>query len=319
MPRRTRGQPVEDHAAVIGVVALARHGLAADEDRLVALDDGRLGAAEAAHLVALADHRLEADEHRRLARVLHQPAQVQRAGSTGRSGARRRAWAGLLHVSFYQSPARVSRGRLWRRVASLTVPRRRHAPRLHDHRSRADQPLRLHVPGAARVLRGPSDGGSPNATINGQPILRMTDRGHHQVCCGPNKWQPVQGSAKLLVNGIPVVRMGDKTIHCGGYGQMKEGSSNVVDDSATLDMMGAAPGGVLHHLHGPPGPHRGRPRRDRRGPAQGDARRRRGPARQGRLQRRGRHRDGRRRRREQGPHRADGEQVRGAPPSCSPG
>jgi hypothetical protein len=37
----------------------------------------------------------------------------------------------------------------------------------------------------------------------------------------------MQGSMTVFVNGKPAVRMGDKTKHCGGLGQMVEGSQNV--------------------------------------------------------------------------------------------
>ncbi len=88
---------------------------------------------------------------------------------------------------------------------------------------------------------GPANVASPNATINGQPILRLGDTGHHAVCCGPNLWIAYQGSANFFVNGKAVVRKGDTTMHCGGFGEMRDGSSNVFDHSPALLISTATP------------------------------------------------------------------------------
>ncbi|MEE0816913.1 MAG: PAAR domain-containing protein [Desulfovibrio fairfieldensis] len=50
----------------------------------------------------------------------------------------------------------------------------------------------------------------------------------HSACCGPNTWKTAQGSPKVLINNIPAVRLGDATSHCGGSGNMIEGSPDVI-------------------------------------------------------------------------------------------
>src|SRR5271163_4131751 len=96
-----------------------------------------------------------------------------------------------------------------------------HVARKKDHALINHQPGTC--PARPAACDGPARDGSPDVFVNGEKVLRLTDVGTHRVCCGPNKWQPVQGSANLFVNGIRVVRQGDKTIHCGGYGYMRDG------------------------------------------------------------------------------------------------
>ena len=54
------------------------------------------------------------------------------------------------------------------------------------------------------------------------------DNGIHAVCCGPNTWNAVKGSGTVMINGKPAHRMGDTDQHCGGVGQMIEGSADVI-------------------------------------------------------------------------------------------
>ena len=74
---------------------------------------------------------------------------------------------------------------------------------------------------------GPATKGSNNVNINGQPAVRVTDTGVHSSCCGPNQWTAVKGSSTVNINGLKAHRKTDTTQHCGGVGQMIEGSGNV--------------------------------------------------------------------------------------------
>ncbi len=77
-------------------------------------------------------------------------------------------------------------------------------------------------------VQGPAVQGSNDVTINGKPALRLGDRGIHMLCCGTNTWSAAEGSSTVFINGKPAVRIGDRTAHCGGSGNMKAGSSNVI-------------------------------------------------------------------------------------------
>ncbi len=75
---------------------------------------------------------------------------------------------------------------------------------------------------------GPAIAGSPTVNINSKPAIRVGDNGIHAVCCGPNTWNAVKGSGTVMINGKPAHRMGDTDQHCGGVGQMIEGSADVI-------------------------------------------------------------------------------------------
>jgi uncharacterized Zn-binding protein involved in type VI secretion len=75
---------------------------------------------------------------------------------------------------------------------------------------------------------GPAIVGSPNVNINKKPALRLGDKGVHAVCCGPNTWTAVKGSGTGMINNKPAHRMGDSDQHCGGVGQLIEGSPDVI-------------------------------------------------------------------------------------------
>lgn len=49
----------------------------------------------------------------------------------------------------------------------------------------------------------------------------------HAACCGPNTWETIRGSSNVNVNGKALVREGDMTLHCGGMGVMRKGSTTV--------------------------------------------------------------------------------------------
>jgi uncharacterized Zn-binding protein involved in type VI secretion len=75
---------------------------------------------------------------------------------------------------------------------------------------------------------GPAIQGSPDVMVNGQPALRVGDQGIHAACCGPNMWTAAKGSATVMINNMPAHRMGDTDQHCGGVGQLIEGSPDVI-------------------------------------------------------------------------------------------
>jgi uncharacterized Zn-binding protein involved in type VI secretion len=75
---------------------------------------------------------------------------------------------------------------------------------------------------------GPAIVGSPDVFVNGRPALRVGDKGIHAACCGPNTWTAISGSFTVLINHKPAHRMGDQDQHCGGLGQMIEGSNDVI-------------------------------------------------------------------------------------------
>jgi uncharacterized Zn-binding protein involved in type VI secretion len=93
----------------------------------------------------------------------------------------------------------------------------------------AQAPVDIHgCPGCPHSVIGPAVTGSPTVMVNFMPALRVTDTGLHQACCGPNIWVAAAGSSTVLINFLPAVRLGDATQHCGGVGQMAEGSPDVL-------------------------------------------------------------------------------------------
>ena len=75
---------------------------------------------------------------------------------------------------------------------------------------------------------GPAIVGSPDVFVNYRPALRVGDKGIHAACCGPNTWEAIVGSATVFINYKAAHRLGDLDKHCGGVGQMIEGSNNVI-------------------------------------------------------------------------------------------
>jgi uncharacterized Zn-binding protein involved in type VI secretion len=75
---------------------------------------------------------------------------------------------------------------------------------------------------------GPAIQGSPDVNINKRPALRVDDPGIHTACCGTNTWTATHGSQTVFINGKGAHRMGDQNRHCGGMGQLVEGSPNVI-------------------------------------------------------------------------------------------
>jgi uncharacterized Zn-binding protein involved in type VI secretion len=75
---------------------------------------------------------------------------------------------------------------------------------------------------------GPAIAGSADVLINKRPALRKGDPGIHAACCGPNTWTAQTGSGTVNINGKPAHRQGDQDKHCGGSGQLIEGSTDVI-------------------------------------------------------------------------------------------
>ncbi len=75
---------------------------------------------------------------------------------------------------------------------------------------------------------GPAIKGSPDVKVNGMPAVRVTDNGQHSSCCGANTWIAQMGSATVYINNLAAHRKGDQDTHCGGVGNMIEGSPNVI-------------------------------------------------------------------------------------------
>lgn len=74
---------------------------------------------------------------------------------------------------------------------------------------------------------GPAISGSPDVFVNYKPALRVDDTGIHAACCGPNMWTAKKGSGTVFINSKAAHRMGDQDQHCGGMGELVEGSPDV--------------------------------------------------------------------------------------------
>jgi uncharacterized Zn-binding protein involved in type VI secretion len=83
-------------------------------------------------------------------------------------------------------------------------------------------------PGCPHPTVGPAISGSADVFVNGRPALRVDDVGIHAACCGPNQWRAQEGSSTVFINGKPAHRVDDHVQHCGGAGQLVEGSDNVI-------------------------------------------------------------------------------------------
>ncbi len=90
-------------------------------------------------------------------------------------------------------------------------------------------PIDAHgCPKCPHSVQGPAITGSENVLVNNKPALRVTDKGVHAACCGPNTWVATLGSGTVFINNLSAHRMGDMTTHCGGVGQLIEGSEDVL-------------------------------------------------------------------------------------------
>lgn len=77
-------------------------------------------------------------------------------------------------------------------------------------------------------VQGPGIQGSPDVYVNGMQALRIGDPGIHAACCGPNTWNVATGSSSVFYNNIAAARIGDQTAHCGGVGNLIQGSGNLI-------------------------------------------------------------------------------------------
>jgi uncharacterized Zn-binding protein involved in type VI secretion len=82
-------------------------------------------------------------------------------------------------------------------------------------------------PACPHTVTGPAIVGSPNVYVNSMPALRVDDMGVHAACCGPNMWRATRGSSVVFINGFAAHRKDDQDMHCGGPGQLTQGSPNV--------------------------------------------------------------------------------------------
>ena len=90
-------------------------------------------------------------------------------------------------------------------------------------------PLDAHgCPACPHPCVGPAIEGSPDVNVNGRPALRVGDHGIHMACCGPNSWTAAAGSGTVMINNKAAHRLGDSDSHCGGSGQLIQGSENVI-------------------------------------------------------------------------------------------
>src|SRR5215510_5683813 len=80
---------------------------------------------------------------------------------------------------------------------------------------------------------GPAISGSTNVFVNKKPALRVDDTGIHAACCGTNRWRAKTGSQTVFIESKAAHRMTDQTTHCGGTGQLIEGSPNVIVGDST--------------------------------------------------------------------------------------
>jgi len=90
-------------------------------------------------------------------------------------------------------------------------------------------PVDVHgCPACPHPVVGPAVCGSPDVMVNGMPALRVGDKGVHTACCGENSWEALLGSFTVMINGKGAHRLGDMDKHCGGVGNLIEGSPDVM-------------------------------------------------------------------------------------------
>lgn len=96
-------------------------------------------------------------------------------------------------------------------------------------RDKSFVPADVHgCPACPHPCVGGATTGSPDVMVNGRNALRVTDVGEHKACCGPNTWVAKAGSATVMINNLKAHRKGDADQHCGGMGNLIEGSANVI-------------------------------------------------------------------------------------------
>lgn len=89
----------------------------------------------------------------------------------------------------------------------------------------ASAPADAHgCPACPHSTVGPLIAGSPTVLVNGRAVGRVGDPGVHAMCCGPHRWTITEGDPTVLAEGRPVARKEHATQHCGGAGQLIQGS-----------------------------------------------------------------------------------------------
>lgn len=86
-------------------------------------------------------------------------------------------------------------------------------------------------------VRGPVVTASKDIFIEGKNAVRQGDRGIHAICCGPNTFTVTGGAPNTFFNRNRAGRNGDGTAHCGGFGQMEQGSSTVIVGNAQAPVL----------------------------------------------------------------------------------
>jgi outer membrane protein OmpA-like peptidoglycan-associated protein len=109
---------------------------------------------------------------------------------------------------------------------------------------KANVPADAHgCPACPHPGTGPAITGSTDVFVNSRPAVRVDDQGIHAACCNTNMWTANQGSATVFINNKAAHRLGDKTKHCGGSGNLIEGSDNVMVGGASTGGGGGGAGG----------------------------------------------------------------------------
>ncbi len=90
-------------------------------------------------------------------------------------------------------------------------------------------------PACPHDASGPATAGSPDVLANDRAVLRVTDSGAHDACCGSNTWVAATGAPTVLINDLPAFRVGDLAAHCGGTGELAVGSDDVDVGDAGAD------------------------------------------------------------------------------------
>ncbi len=110
------------------------------------------------------------------------------------------------------------------------------AGRLGD---RSKAPSDAHgCPACPHDVTGPAVRGSANVIINNKRALRVDDEGIHAACCGGNTWKAVNGSGTVFINGRFAHRKEDAVRHCGGMGNLAQGSPDVFIGEKSLNTSG---------------------------------------------------------------------------------
>ncbi|HEU0031282.1 MAG TPA: PAAR domain-containing protein [Kofleriaceae bacterium] len=90
-------------------------------------------------------------------------------------------------------------------------------------------PVDVHgCPACPHSCQGPAILGSFDTLVNNRPALRVDDVGVHMACCALNMWTAMTGSATVFINNKKAHRKDDMDRHCGGIGNLVEGSDNVI-------------------------------------------------------------------------------------------